>query len=296
MRRSLVVSTGRNSTWVALDGESVPRLAQLRRMRGSRFMPVPGDVALVRLLEDGHVVVERIEPRTSTLVRRTAEGRSKTIAANVDTLVTVTSLAQPAPRAVILDQLLAFTALERIDAILLFTKPDLAEPGDGERWSALYARLGYRTVVVDPKHGPGVDAVRALLAGRTALLCGVSGVGKSSIFRALGGEGKVGDLSRAGQGRQTTTVARLCRIDGGFLIDSPGVAEFGLGTIAPRELAPAFVEFPAFATRCRFGDCTHLSEPDCAVREAAERGEIASSRYASYRQILRAQAGHAIVD
>ncbi len=258
-------------------------------------MPVPGDVAFVRLLEDGSTVVERLEPRNSTLARRTVAGRSKTIAANVDTLVAVAALAQPPPRAAVLDRLIAFAQLEGIAAIVVLTKPDLAGPEHTAHWRELYATLGYATAIVDPKHGTHVEELRSLLRARTSLLCGVSGVGKSSIFRALGGEGAVGDLSRRGIGRQTTSSARLCRFDGGFLIDSPGVAEFGLGAIAPRELAGAFVEMPPFAQRCRFTDCTHLTEPGCAVRAAVARGEIDAGRYASYLQILRAPSGHAMV-
>lgn len=259
-------------------------------------MPVPGDVAFVRLLEDGSTVVERLEHRRSSLTRRTASGRSKTIAANVDTLVAVMALAHPAPRSAIVDRLIAFGELEGIGAIVVLTKPDLAEPGDAKRWSGLYASLGYDTIVVDPKHGNGMAGLRRALAGRLALLCGVSGVGKSSIFRTLGGEGVVGEISRSGVGRQTTTTARLCRIEGGFLIDSPGVSEFGLGGITPAELARAFVEIGARSSECRFTDCTHRAEPGCAVRTALETGAIDEHRYASYRQILRAAEPHAIVD
>ncbi len=259
-------------------------------------MPVPGDVATVRLLAGGGTVVERLEPRRSALTRRTSRGRSKTIAANVDTLATVMALAQPAPRGIIVDQLIAFSEVEGVAALVILTKPDLTTRAHAEHWRELYAGLGYTTAVVDPKHGDGIDELRALLAGRTALLGGVSGVGKSSIFRALGGEAVIGDLSTSGIGRQTTTVARLCRIDGGFLIDSPGVAEFGLGAITPLELASAFVEIAAARERCRFADCTHLHEPDCAVRDAVARGAIDTGRYESYRQILRPHCGHAMVD
>ncbi len=258
-------------------------------------MPVPGDVAFVRPLGDGGMVIERLEPRAFALTRRSVEGREKTMAANVDTLVTVTALAQPPPRPAILDQLLAFATLEGITAIVVLTKPDLTTSQDAGRWQGLYERLGYATVQVNPKAGTGMEALRALLLGRKSMLCGISGVGKSSIFRALGGEADVGELSRHGLGRQTTTTARLCRLDGGFLIDSPGVGEFGLGTIAPRELAEAFVEMREPAQRCRFADCTHLREPGCAVRLAVDRGEIDAGRYASYQLILRERPGRDMV-
>ncbi|HEY5339467.1 MAG TPA: GTPase RsgA, partial [Candidatus Aquilonibacter sp.] len=125
-RRGLVVSTGKNAAWVALDDETAPRVAQLRRQTGKRFMPVPGDVVHVRVLEDEKTIVDEIEPRRFTLERRTAGGRSKTMAANVDMLVTVTALADPAPRFITLDQLLAFAELESIEAMVVLTKPDLA--------------------------------------------------------------------------------------------------------------------------------------------------------------------------
>jgi ribosome biogenesis GTPase len=267
-------------------------------MRGRRSMPVPGDIAFVRPLEDGSTVIERLEPRAMTLTRRTAEGRAKTIAANVDTLVIVMALAQPPPRFTILDQLLAFAELEGITAIVVWTKPDLATPEEVLRRQGLYEALGYATLVVNPKSGSGVETLRTMLLGRKALLGGISGVGKSSIFRSLGGEAVVGEVSRHGLGRQTTTTARLCRLDGGFLIDSPGVGDFGLGGIAPRELAAAFVEMRDVTERCRFADCTHLHEPGCGIRQAVERGEIEPERYASYRQILGAlheRPGHDMV-
>ncbi|MFN2449215.1 MAG: ribosome small subunit-dependent GTPase A, partial [Candidatus Baltobacteraceae bacterium] len=226
------------------------------------------------------------EPRSFVLQRRTTEGRAKTMAANVDTIVTVVPLADPPPRLLILDQLLAFAELESIEAVLLFTKPDLAQPGAAEALTAIYTALGYQTIVVNPKRGDNVDALRAALEQRHALLAGVSGAGKSSTFRALGGQAVVGEVSRHGTGRQTTTAARLLRTAGGFLIDSPGVAEFGLGAIAPNELAAGFREMRGPAALCRFRDCTHLREPGCAVIAARQAGAIAPTRYESYRHIL----------
>lgn len=285
-QRALVVSTGKNAAWVCVDGEIEPRVAQLRRQSGKRSMPVPGDIAHVRILEDEKTVVDRLEPRRFTLERRTTGGRSKTMAANVDTLVTVTALADPAPRTITLDQLLAFAEIESIGAMVVLTKPDRAPPEITAGLRELYAGLGYPTLVINPKAGENVDGLRAALDSHHALLCGISGVGKSSIFKALGGQADVGSVSRHGMGRQTTTAARLWRLGEGFLIDSPGVNEFGLGEIGPAGLVAGFREMRAPAQDCRFSDCTHLREPGCAVQTAVDEGRIAASRYASYRHIL----------
>lgn len=255
-------------------------------MSGERFMPVPGDVVSVRILDDGQALVERIEPRNFTLERRSAAGRAKTMAANVDLLITVTALADPPPRLVTLDQLLAFAEIEGIAAAVIYTKPDLGDARQRLDLLALYRRLEYDTIAVNPKMGENVDALRELIRGHHALLVGNSGVGKSTIFRALGGETVVGDVSRYGLGRQTTTAGRLYRLGAGFLIDSPGINEFGLGAIAPPALADAFREMRAPSTECRFRDCTHLHEPDCAVQAAVAEGRIARSRYDSYRKML----------
>jgi len=249
-------------------------------------MPVPGDVVQVRMLEDGQTVVERIEPRGFTLERRSAVGRTKTMAANVNLLVTVTALADPPPRLVTLDQLLAFAELEGVAAGVVLTKPDLGDARLTADLTALYRGLDYPTVCVNPKTRENLEAFRQLIRDRHAMLAGNSGVGKSTIFRALGGDTAVGAVSRHGLGRQTTTTARLYRLHEGFLIDSPGINEFGLGAIDAQTLAPAFREMREPATRCRFRDCTHLQEPDCAVQAGVAAGGIAASRYASYRKIL----------
>ncbi len=281
-----VVSVGKNAAHVVLDAEERPRVADLKRATGKREMLAPGDRVHVRLLEDGRALVDRTEPRTFTLQRRTVEGRAKTMAANVDTMVTVTALADPPPRLLTLDQLLAFAELQNIAALVVLTKPDLADEETTNRLLSLYRSLGYEVLVVNPKTGDNVRGLRTAISHRRALLCGVSGVGKSSIFRALGGDAVVGDVSRHGLGRQTTTASRLFRMPDGFLIDSPGVAEFGLGAVTSGELLEGFREMRDLAARCRFTDCSHLHEPDCAVRAAVSAGEVAESRYESFRRIL----------
>ncbi|HUY11314.1 MAG TPA: ribosome small subunit-dependent GTPase A, partial [Candidatus Dormibacteraeota bacterium] len=258
-------------------------LAQIRRSSGTRSMPAPGDRVVVRPLDESTTVIDAVAPRTRLLERRTVGGRSKVLAANVDLLVTVTSLAEPPPRTIVLDQLLAYAHFEEIEPLVVFTKADLT--ADAATLPALYAALGFTCFTIDAKRAIGTEALTMALRDRPALLCGVSGVGKSSLFRSLGGEGEIGEVSRRGIGRQTTTAARLVRMGSGFLIDSPGIAEFGLGEVSAAELTPAFGEFTA-AGRCRFADCSHRNEPDCAVLAAVAVGRIARSRYESYVRIL----------
>jgi ribosome biogenesis GTPase len=287
VRRARVIAVGRNAVWVVPAGEREPVLAALRKTL-ARTVLAPGDVVEVAALDDDRVLVEGVEPRSFALVRRTAGGRTKTMAANVETMAIVAALVDPPPSFAMLDRLIAFGVQHGIAAALILTKADLAGAAAAQAVAAVYAPLGIPVLVVQPKTGAGIPELRDYLAGRHALLVGNSGVGKSSIFRALGGTATVGDLSRFGRGRQTTTSARLFETPGGFLIDSPGIGEFILDPMPAAELPRLFVEMREPATRCRFDDCRHLAEPDCAVREAVEAGRIAASRYQSYHELALA--------
>lgn len=252
-------------------------------------MLVPGDVVAARRIAEDRVVIDGFEPRSFALVRRTPGGRTKTMAANIDTLAIVAALVDPPLHFAMVDRLVAFAVQHGVAAQLLLTKADLAGAQSAARVAALYRSVDVPVLVLNPKRGTGIDDLRAVLAARHVLLVGNSGVGKSSIFRALGGAATVGDLSRFGRGRQTTTSARLFRLGDGFLIDSPGIGEFELDPMPAGDAARLFVEMREPAERCRFADCRHLSEPDCAVRSAVAAGHIAPSRYASYREIVTAE-------
>lgn len=285
--RARVIAVGRNAAWVVPDGEREPVLAALRKQL-ARTVLAPGDLVQVEQLDAERVVVNAIEPRSFALVRTTLGGRTKTMAANIDTVGIVAALVDPPPSLPMIDHLVAFAVQHERAAALILTKADLAGPTAAEALAAIYAPLDVTVLVVQPNEGAGLAPLRTFLNGRAVLLVGNSGVGKSSIFRALGGTATVGDLSRFGRGRQTTTSARLFQGETGFLIDSPGIGEFILDPMPATELAALFVEMREPATRCRFDDCRHLAEPDCAVREATAEGRIAPSRYESYREIARA--------
>jgi ribosome biogenesis GTPase len=275
-RLARVVSVGRNAAWIAFEDDDVLLLASLRKSVDRRML-VPGDLVVALPLDADRVVIERREPRTFSLERRTARGRTKTMAANVDGIGVVAAFARPS----------LHDAIHDIEARLVFTKADLVPEADVAAVLARYRRIGYVALAVNPKAGTGIDAIRDQLAGRQTLLIGQSGVGKSSLFAALGGDADVGDVSKIGRGKQTTTAGRLHRFPaGGFVIDSPGVGEFEVRDCTPGEIALGFVEFAPYLQTCRFADCTHRHEPGCRVRGAVDDGTIAASRYASYVAIL----------
>lgn len=284
-RRARVIAVGRNAAWIVFAGEPEPRLANFRK-KAKHPMLVPGDVVEAREADDDHIVVDAVVPRTFALERTTLGGRRKTMAANIDTLAIVAALIDPPVHLAMIDRLIAFGVQHEVRSALVLTKADLAGNAAADAVAAIYRPLGVTVLVLQPKTGDGVDALRALIAEHQALLIGQSGVGKSSIFRALGGVSVVGEVSRFGQGRQTTTSARLFETPTGFLIDSPGIGEFTLDPLPATEVAALFVEMRDLLGQCRFSDCRHLAEPECAVRAAVDRGAIAASRYASYREIV----------
>jgi ribosome biogenesis GTPase len=255
-------------------------------------MVIPGDLVETSPLEDERVVIERVLPRSFVLERLTHGGRTKQMAANVDTLAIVAALAEPALHVAMVDRLIAFAERHEVRALLAFTKPDLVArdpqlpPRFGAEMVALYGGLGYTALLLQPRDGIGIDQLRAEIAKSKVLLVGNSGVGKSSIFGKLGGVSAVGELSKFGRGKQTTTSARLFRTGDGFLIDSPGIGEFTLEQMTPGEATQLFVEMREPATHCRFADCRHTVEPTCGVRTALAEGRIAASRYRSYREII----------
>mgnify|MGYP001279908827 CR=1 FL=1 len=286
LRRARVIAVGRNAAWIVADDEGEPRLASLRKAERHVAMLVPGDLVEARVIAEDRVVVDRVLPRSFALVRRTGGGRTKTMAANVDTVAIVAALVDPPLHLTMIDGLIAFALQHDVAPLLLLTKADLAGEELAERVAALYRGLGVPTILLHPKTGRGLDELREHLASRHALLVGNSGVGKSSIFRALGGIAVVGEISKHGRGRQTTTSARLVRLGDGFLIDSPGIGEFTLDPMEPSELGWLFAELREPARSCRFANCRHLTEPGCAVRAALADGTIAASRYASYKEMV----------
>lgn len=238
------------------------------------------------------VIVARRE-RRSLLSRPDFHQTLKPVAANVDQILIVSAV-QPPLQTELIDRYLVAAETVEIEPILIVNKYDLA--GDKKRAAledtmAVYTKIGYRVEFVSNKRPGGLDVLVNLLRGRTSIFVGQSGVGKSSIIKALLPEQDIaiGALSEAsGLGRHTTSVTRLYHFShGGDLIDSPGVRDFALWNITPEQAIRGFREFREYLGHCRFNDCSHTVEPGCAIIEAVEQGHIHPRRLESYRYILR---------
>jgi ribosome biogenesis GTPase / thiamine phosphate phosphatase len=296
MDRATVLRVDRKRAVVDLaDGTHLEAVVRGRLHHGDRRETNPvavGDVVRVERTGEGTCAIVEVEPRRSALLRPEIWGRWKrqVLVANPDNAILVFAYRDPPPAAGLVDRLLFACHAGSVTATLVFNKADLDASPETEALVVLYERLGYRVLRTSALRGDLVEELRALVAGRCTVFAGPSGSGKSSLInRVLPGVTlRTGEISRAtGKGQHTTTASQLVRdpLTGGYVIDTPGVREFGIAGIDPREAALHFPEFPAPGT-CRFDDCRHVSEPGCVVRAALAAGTVPPSRYASYLTFL----------
>jgi ribosome biogenesis GTPase / thiamine phosphate phosphatase len=283
-RQGLIIARHRREA--VLEDSSGATFAAL--VRGRKLRPLTGDRVSFSTEPDGTAVIHEILPRTSLLERIDSRGQGEGVAANVS-LIAVVLAPAPAPDWQLVDRYLVAAAIMEIEAALIRNKLDVVDE-ETDRRARSYAAIGYACVATSTKTGEGLDALTRLLDGRRAVLVGQSGVGKSSLINALvadDAQAAVGSLSRRrALGRHTTTAAMLYRLPcGGELIDSPGVRRYAPKIASPADLAFGFVELRPFSAQCRFNDCSHRSEPGCAVRAAVENGSILPERYQSYRAL-----------
>lgn len=280
----VVESYGRRVVVARSDTESVTcklRRRDLDLVAGDevRIAVSPGD--------DEWTVVERL-PRRNVLCRSDSRGRSEPLAANLDQLGVVIA-PRPACDPFIVDRYLAGAAQAGIATLLVVNKQDLGAEGDDLSFVEPLRAIGLPVVTVSARTGTGLDELVARLSGRRSLLAGQSGVGKSSLLNALAGEAlrATGHLSSAsGEGRHTTVSSAILKTPWGEIVDSPGVRDYAPPLVPPREVQHGYTEIAGLAAGCRFPDCLHLREPQCAVRSAAESGQIDARRYESYRRLL----------
>lgn len=246
--------------------------------RKQRISPCTGD----RVCVEGEVIAE-ILPRRNSLIRPPL--------ANLDQLLFVLSVRDPAPNIQLLDRFLAVCVYKGIQPVLVFTKLDLA---DAEQYAAAYEAAGFPMHFVDYQQPKTVQAVYDMLAGKISAFTGNSGVGKSTLLNALDDslQLETADISKKlGRGRHTTRETALYTLqNGGKIADTPGFSTFeteAYAAIAPEELGDCFPEIAAVDAPCRYADCRHLKEPDCAVRAAVAAGNIPQSRYESYTVMMQ---------
>ena len=254
-----------------------------------------GDQVRYAVEEDGAATITEILPRRNYIIRRSTNlsRQAHIIAANLDRAWLIVSLYFPEVKLPLLDRILVTCELYGIPATIVLSKTDLyrAEaPEEVARFKAIYESAGYPVIETSVLTGEGIDSIREACKGRVNLFSGESGVGKSSLIRALdpGLTPKVGDISTTHlQGKHTTSLYELYPLaSGGYVIDSPGIRGFGLVDVEKEEIARYFPEMLRVADDCRFIPCTHTHEPGCAVKAAVDDGRIAPERYRSYLGML----------
>ena len=263
------------------------------RLKGVRSTNpvVVGDEAVCEA-DGGDCVIVDIVPRRNYVIRRASNlsKESHIIAANVDQALLMVTLRSPETPKEFADRFLVTCEAYKVPAAILLSKIDLQDAEAVAEFRAVYEGAGYRVLEVSAKEGRGVEEVRELLAGRTTLVSGNSGVGKSTLIQTIDPslDIRTGEISDSHhKGRHTTTFSTMYPLaEGGAVIDTPGIKGFGLLDIDDAELWHYVPEMMRVAPGCRFYNCTHTHEPGCAVVEAVKAGEIAWSRYESSLKIL----------
>jgi len=288
----VLVSYGSQGVVMLADGSH--HACKFRRKVGRPFC---GDRVQVARADGDSLVVEAILPRRNYFVRTDDRQRQHIIAANLDQVLIVVA-PRPLPSLDLMERYLLAVHSLGIEPVIVYNKAELEVPADETANGAVvlthmpdYVALGYTVVRTSCKTEPGITALRPVLMDRTSILVGQSGVGKSSLINRLIPDLKIqtGQLSSAtGKGSHTTTTTMMYQIpDGGSLIDSPGVWEYGIWKLENDQLAAGFIEFDAWRGQCRFNNCLHASEPGCAIKQAVADGLIREWRYRSYLRLLK---------
>lgn len=266
------------------DGEN--RVYQCRAkgiFRNRKIKPLVGDNVEFSILDEeaGEGNIDEILPRKNALVRPAA--------ANVDQALVLFALTQPSPNLNLLDRFLVMMAMEEIPVVICFNKADLGDGAMEEEYKKIYEGAGYEVHFISARTDLGMDRVRELLRGRTTVLAGPSGVGKSSLTNRIQPEASMetGGISRKiERGKHTTRHSELFFVEKDtYMMDTPGFSSMYTPEIEASELKEFFPEFAEFEDECRFLGCVHIGERVCGVKEAVKEGKISLSRYENYRLI-----------
>lgn len=295
--RGLVIKSTGSSYIVRLDDGSnadchIKGNFRIRGIRSTNPVAV-GDFVEVQTLPDGTNWITEIEERRNYIIRRATNlsKESHILAANIDQVALIVTINHPVTSTTFIDRFLATCEAYRVRAILIFNKIDLLTEDEQAQLAdlrTLYESIGYETTEISAISIQSSD-ILPLFAGKTTLLSGNSGVGKSTLLNALFGQqltrtGKISDAHD--KGMHTTTFSEMYFLPDGAIIDTPGIKGFGSIDFQKEEVSHYFPEIFAVSRDCRFGNCTHTNEPGCAVQEAIIKGSIAISRYESYLSLL----------
>ena len=294
-RRNAIVMSGTGGIWQvrASDGETLdlPMRGRLKKGEEGLKLTVGDSVMLDQEAPGGSWAIAEILPRKSQLARRMPGGGhgERIVAANVDQVMIVFAAAKPEPHVRMLDRFLVIAEGNALEPRIVINKIDLVDEAEARDRFKDYAAAGYSLNFTSVKKQIGLTELHDALAGRTSVLSGPSGVGKSSLLNAMypGLNLRVGEISESvNKGRHTTVGAVMHPLpDDGFVVDTPGLREVGMWGMPSEHLDACFPEFRDLIDQCRFADCTHLIEPDCAVRDAVAAGMISSERYDSYAKL-----------
>ena len=291
LRGTVLSVGGLRSPVEAIDGQ-IYQCAVRRLLKtvstDQRHVLAAGDQVMFRPADNNEGIIERIEPRHGILCR-TSRGRQHIMVSNVDRMLIVSSAVEPNLKPNLIDRLLVTAEKAQITPIICINKVDLLDPADLQPIAGVYGQMGYQVLLISAETGVGVSRLRALVKDRKSVVVGQSGVGKSSLLNSLesGLSLKVRTVSAESEkGRHTTTAAQLIPLSfGGYIVDTPGIRQFQLWDVIPEEVAGFFRDVRPFVSLCRFPDCTHQHESDCAVKNAVADGYLDARRYESYCQI-----------
>ena len=295
-RKEGVVLKGTGGIWHVREESGEIHEASLRgRLKQEREenkkLAVGDRVVLENDDRGGQWSIAEILPRHSQLARRApgAGQGERIVAANVDQVIVVFAAAKPEPHRRMLDRFLVIAEGNSLQSRIVINKIALVDRPETERLFADYAAAGYPVHYTSVKQRVGLTELHDELAGKTSVLTGPSGVGKSSLMNSMypGLALRVGEISESVNKGQHTTVGALLHPlpDSGYVVDTPGLREVGMWGLASEHLDECFREFRPHITECRFGNCTHRVEPGCAVRAAVESGSISAERYDSYLRL-----------
>lgn len=251
-----------------------------------------GDSVVIQLDEKENAVVVAVNERKNLLEKTGFAGQAKTVAANIGQVVIVCSV-EPEPNAYLIDRYL--TAAENLpaEALIVINKIDLLNDDNRNTIEAIkqtYQNIGYRLIETSIKKNTGLDELKQALQNTTSILVGLSGVGKSSLVKMLlpDIDIRIGEISVASkEGKHTTTVSSLYHLpDGGALIDSPGVRDFTPWNRDKEDIVKGFIELKPYQGYCKFSNCSHTTEPGCAITEALVKGELSQQRVNSFKKML----------